>query len=56
MVVIPVRSVMKKVPCIGPVVSGVGLALDVREIVENSTPMGAAKVIVGRFITECTPP
>ena len=30
--------------------------MDAKEIVENSTPIGATKIIVGRFIKECTPP
>ena len=49
-------SFVKKLPYVGPVISTVGLALDVKEIVENSTPMGAAKVITGRILKECTPP
>jgi hypothetical protein len=55
MFVIP-KSVVKRVPYVGPVISGVGLALDVKEIVETATPIGAAKIIAGRFVTECTPP
>jgi hypothetical protein len=37
-------------------ISGVDLALDVKQIFEDSTPMGAAKIIAGRFLKECTPP
>lgn len=55
MIAIP-KSVVKRVPYIGPIVSSVGLALDVKEIVENSTPIGAAKIIAGRIAKECTPP
>ena len=55
MVVIP-RSIVKRVPYVGPVLSGVGLALDVRDIVETTTPVGAAKIIAGRLVNECTPP
>ena len=55
MFVIP-KSVVKRVTYVGPVISGIGLALDVKEIVETATPVGAAKIIVGRFVTECTPP
>ena len=40
----------------GPVVSSVGLALDVKEIVENTTPIGATKIIAGRVVTQCLPP
>lgn len=37
-----VSTVGKRLPFVGPVISGIGLALDVKEIVESSTPMGAA--------------
>ena len=50
------ESAVKRVPCIRPVISSVGLALDVKEIVENSTPIGAAKIIAGRISKECIPP
>ena len=43
-------------PYVGPVILGVGLALDVKEIVESATPVGAAKIITGRLVNECTPP
>lgn len=49
-------SFAKKVPYIGPVISGVGLVLDVKDIVDNATPLGAAKIIGGRLFKECTPP
>jgi len=49
-------SLAKKIPYIGPVISGVGLALDVKDIVENATPLGAARIIGGRLLKECTPP
>ena len=54
MISIP-KSVVKRVPYVGPVVSGIGLALDVRDIVETTTPIGAAKIIAGRLVNECTP-
>ena len=44
------NSIVKRVPYVGPVVSGVGLALDVKEIVETATPVGAVTVIAGRLI------
>ena len=50
------KSIVTRVPYVGPVVSGVGLALDVKDIVESATPIGAAKIIAGRLINECTPP
>lgn len=49
-------SITKRLPYIGPVVSTTGLILDVHEIIQNTTPVGASKVIVGRIINECTPP
>jgi len=49
-------SVVKRIPYVGPVISSVGLVLDVQEIVENASPAGAAKIIAGRVINECTPP
>ena len=49
-------KVIKRVPYVGPVVQGVGIALDTKEIIESSTPIGVAKIIAGRFIKECTPP
>ena len=49
-------SVIKQVPYVGPVIGFVKLTLDVKDIAENATPLGAAKIIVGRVITECTPP
>ena len=36
MIAIP-TSIVKRVPYVGPVVSGVGLALDVKEIVEDAS-------------------
>jgi len=49
-------QVIKRVPYVGPVVQFVGVAFDVKEIIESSTPGGAAKIILGRFARECTPP
>lgn len=43
----------KKIPYIGHVISGVGFVLDVKDIVKNSTPLGAAKIIGGRLLKEC---
>ena len=48
-----INTVGKRLPLVGPVISGVGLALDVKEIGESSTPMGAVKIIGGRFVKEC---
>lgn len=50
------KSVIKRVPYVGPVISSAGLVLDVKEIVESATPVGAAKIIIGRVVNECTPP
>ena len=53
----PITSkVIKRVPYVGPVIQGVGIALDAKEILEISTPVGASKIIAGRFIKECSPP
>ena len=48
--------VVKRVPYVRPVVSGVKLAPDVKDIVETTTPVGATKIIVGRLVNDCTPP
>ena len=48
--------IVKHVPYIGPDISMAGLALDVKEIIEIATPVGAAKIIIGRLLNECTPP
>ena len=55
MFVIP-KSVINKMPYVGPALSAVGLTLDVKKIVETATPVGAAKIIARRLVTECTPP
>lgn len=49
-----VKSILlaKNVPYIGPVISGVGLTLDVKDIVESSTSLGVAKIIGGRLLKE----
>ena len=49
-------KVIKRVPYVGPIIQGVGIALDTKEIIETSTPLGAAKIISSRFLKECTPP
>ena len=49
-------KIVKRVPYLGPLIQGVGIALDAKEIIENSTPLGGAKIISGRFIKECTLP
>ena len=55
MIAIP-TSIVKRVPYVGPVVSSVGLAFDIKDIVEGATPIGAVKIIAGRVVNECTPP
>lgn len=52
----PIEPLVKRIPYIGTVLSTVGLVIDVKDIVESSTPMGAAKTIGSRFLKECTPP
>lgn len=48
-------KVIKRVPDVGPVIQGVGIAMDAKEILESSRPLGATKIIAGRFFRECTP-
>lgn len=55
MIAIP-TSVVKRVLYIGPIISSIGLALDVKEIVDNATPVGAAKIITNHIMNEYTPP
>jgi len=50
------KKICKRVPYVGPVVSATCLVFDVKEIVQDATPLGASKIIVSRFIKECTPP
>lgn len=38
----------------GPIIQGV--ALDTKEIIESSTPLDVARIVLGRFIKECPPP
>ena len=52
----PIEPLVKRVPYVGPVISTIGLVIDIKDIVETTTPMGAAKKIGGRFLKECTPP
>lgn len=47
---------LKKIPYVGPIVSSVGLVLDVKDIVKSLTPVGAVSTIGYRFLKECTPP
>ena len=50
------NPVVKRVPYVGPLVNGIDLAMDVKDIAENGTPLGAAKTIGVRFLKQCTPP
>ena len=50
-----ISRVINRLPYIGPVISGVGLALDVKQVLENATPVGAAKIIAKRLLEELTP-
>ena len=52
----PIEPLVKRIPYVGPVLSTVGLVIDVKGILESSTPMGAAKTIGSRILKECTPP
>ena len=53
----PIKSkVIEKIPLIGPTVQIIGLGLDVKEIVQSSTPTGAAVTIGTRVLEACTAP
>lgn len=54
MIAIP-TLIIKRVFYVGPFVGVVGLTLYVKDIVENETPVGAAKIILGRAVKKCTP-
>ena len=49
------KSLVKEVPYVGPVISGLRLVIDVKKIIKNVTPISTAKTIVKRFVNECTP-
>ena len=51
-----VKDTCRAVPFVGPLVGGVGIAIDIKEIAEKSTPMGVVKTVGVRLIKECTPP
>lgn len=55
MIKIP-TAIAKRLPYVCPVVSDVGLAMDVKNIVESATPVGATKIIVKRVLNKCTSP
>ena len=50
----PIEPLVKRVPYVGPVISTIGLVIDIKDIVETTTPMGAAKKIGGRFLKHPT--
>jgi len=51
----PITSkVIRRVPYVGPIIQGTGIALNAKGIIENSTPLGAVKIIAGRFVKECS--
>ena len=41
---------------ISPTIGVVGLALDLREIAEDATPLGVVKIVGNRLYDKCTPP
>ena len=49
-------AVVQKIPLVGPTIGAVGIALDIKDIAEGSTPLGVAKIVGGRLYDECTPP
>ena len=50
------NPVVKRVPYVGPLIGGIGLAMDLKDIAENATPLGVVKTVGGRLLKECTPP
>jgi len=53
--IVKLKSLAKKVPYIGPVISVGSIVLDIKDIVDNATLLGVAKIIGGRFVKKCTP-
>jgi hypothetical protein len=52
--VVPVE-IVKHALYVWPVFQTVGIVLDVKEILETTTPMCAVKVVAERFVKKCTP-
>lgn len=50
------KSLVKEVSCVGPVIYGLKLVIDVKKVIKNVTLIGTAKTIVKRFANECSPP
>ena len=55
MIAIP-TPLVKRMPHVRPIVSAMGLAFNIKAIVENATPLGAAKTITAPVLNECTLP
>lgn len=36
-------------------VQSLGITIDTKKVIKSSTPIGAFKIITGKFIKECTP-
>ncbi len=49
-----VQKIIKRVPYVEPIIQGMGLALDTKEIMETSTSLGASIMILDRFIEQCS--
>lgn len=49
-------SIMKRIPYVGPAIGVVGLTLDIKNVFDEATPVGAAKIILVRAADECLPP
>ena len=50
------KSIIKKLLYVGPIIESEGIALDIKDIVESSTSVGAVKTILTRGLQKCTPP
>ena len=49
-------AVKSRIPLIETIWATYGFVTDVQDIIDSTTPAGAAKIIGGRFLKECTPP
>ena len=49
-------GVVSKLPCVGSAAQGVGIILDAKEIIDNSIPLGAVKILGSRVAKACVPP
>ena len=48
-------KLIKRVPYLRPIIQGIEINLDAKKIIESSTPLGATKIVTGRFFKDYTP-